>query len=274
MPKVLVLVTMTENLTWTIRGDTIDQLIDMTGCKSLTVRMTVIQFTILEEMTGETSMMKEDPKRTTEGPVLQVTGTGMTTMKIAVTIGHTMINNESDHHPQEVRRNPDPDHQSCTRMMMMTSSHVTSLLETSQQFLGIRERLQRFFLPVQSIYALRMTKMCLPQRSQRRRAREASLPHPRNRTNTSQEDPPPDLVIVTKVRSPSLLRLLPSSLVTRGSLHTPHHQDSRRSASVFLRVERGTWRPPAPARESPGTGWCSEGQIKKAFLSRNTLRGS
>merc|ERR1719384_2386305 len=116
-----------------------------------------------------------------------------------------MINNESDHHPQEVKRNPDPNHLCIRMMMMMTLSHVTSLLETFQQFLGIKERLPRSFLPVPSICGLRTTKMCLPPRSQRRRVKEASLPHPRNQTNTSQEDPPPpDLVIVTKVRSPFL----------------------------------------------------------------------
>merc|ERR1719445_112133 len=110
-----------------------------------------------------------------EDQVLQVIGIEMTVIKITVTIG---VNNESDHHPQEIRRNPDPDHPCIRMMMMMTLSHVTSLLETSQQFLGIRERLQRSFLPVPSICGLRMTKMCLSPRSQRRRVREASLPHP------------------------------------------------------------------------------------------------
>ena len=66
MTKVQVLVTMTENLTVTIRGDTRDQLVDTTECKSLTVRMTDIRFTIIGEMTGETSMRIEAPQRRIE----------------------------------------------------------------------------------------------------------------------------------------------------------------------------------------------------------------
>ena len=69
-------------------------MVDTTVCKSLITRMTVISFTELEEMTGRTSMMKEDTQRSIEVPVLQVIGTEMTSIKITVIIGHTVINNE------------------------------------------------------------------------------------------------------------------------------------------------------------------------------------
>ena len=69
-------------------------MVDTTVCKSLITRMTVISFTELEEMTGRTNMMKEDTQRSIEVPVLQVIGTEMTSIKITVTIGHTVINNE------------------------------------------------------------------------------------------------------------------------------------------------------------------------------------
>ena len=146
----------------------------------------------------------------------------MIIFKITVTImGHTMTNPEAETHPQEVRRDPDQ-----PLIMMMTSSHVTCLLETSRQFQEIKEPLPRSFLLAQSIFDLRMTRMCLPPRSQRRRTtRRASLHPPDiplNLTNASQ-DLPPDLDIVTRI--PSLLLLPPTSLETGDSLHTPHPPD-------------------------------------------------
>ena len=137
-------------------------------------------------------------------------------------IGHTMTNPEAETHPQEVRRDPDQ-----PLIMMMTSSHVTCLLETSRQFQEIKEPLPRSFLLAQSIFDLRMTRMCLPPRSQRRRAtRRASLPHPDiplNLINMNQDHVPPGLVIVT--RNPSLLLLPRTSLEIGDSLHTPHPPD-------------------------------------------------
>ena len=143
--------------------------------------------------------------------------------KITVTlIGHTMTNPEAETHPQEVRRDPDQ-----PLIMMMTSSHVTCLLETSRQFQEIKEPLPRSFLLAQSIFDLRMTRMCLPPRSQRRRTtRRASLHPPDiplNLTNVSHDHLPPDLVIVSRI--PSLLLLPPISLETGDSLRTPRPPD-------------------------------------------------
>ena len=153
----------------------------------------------------------------------------MIIFQITVTAtGYTMTNQEAETLPQEVRRDQGPDQ---PLIMKMTSSPVTSLLETFRQFQEIKELLLRSFLLALNICDLRMTRMCLPLRSQRRRVtRRANLPPPdipQNQTNMSHDHLPPDLVIVT--RSPSLLHLPQTSLEIGDSLRTPHPPDIMRT---------------------------------------------